>query len=214
MNIINEDILKILLAALLGAVLGFERQWRSKPAGLRTVMLVSIGSCLFTLASYKTALLFGQGSDSTRIASNIVTGIGFIGAGIIFRSEQNVHGLTTAATVWAVAALGMLSGIGSYGLAIETTVVLWFILEILQRVEKMFEKKWESRQYEVRYKNIGDHFLKHGEFFDNDINILSSKMEKAGDEIRVTWTIRTSANKHNAAVQKMLKDNRITAVDY
>src|SRR4051812_16320150 len=108
----GEDLLRLLLGAVLGGIIGMERQWSGKSAGFRTVMLVSLGSTLFTLMSYRIPGL----PTRDRIASTIVTGIGFIGAGLIFKSDQNIHGLTTAATVWAAAAVGMATGYGSYSL--------------------------------------------------------------------------------------------------
>ncbi|MBM2821511.1 MAG: MgtC/SapB transporter [Thermoleophilia bacterium] len=130
----QEELLRILLAAGLGAAVGIERELREHEAGLRTHMLVAVGSALFTLVSaYGFGEFFAQTGpivpvDPTRIAAQIVTGIGFLGAGAIIRQGANIRGLTTAATLWAVAAIGMAAGAGYYGGAVATTIVVIFAL--------------------------------------------------------------------------------------
>jgi len=129
-----EELLRIVLAAGLGAAVGLEREVREREAGLRTHMLVAVGSALFTLVSaYGFSEFFAQTGpvvpvDPTRIAAQIVTGIGFLGAGAIIRQGMNVRGLTTAATLWAVAAIGLASGAGYYFGAVATTVVVLIAL--------------------------------------------------------------------------------------
>ncbi len=119
------DVLKLLIAAGLGALLGFERERTKKPAGLRTHMLVALGSALFTIISID---FFPN--DPARIAAGIVTGIGFLGAGTIFRAKDHVQGLTTAASVWTVAAVGMAVALGYYALATIAVVLALIILEL------------------------------------------------------------------------------------
>jgi len=121
-----EMVLRILLAAGLGAAIGYQRERTHKPAGLRTHMLICVGSALFTVAS---SYGFGMGADPSRVAAGIVAGIGFIGAGaIIRRGEGIVAGLTTAATIWIVAAIGMAAGTGLYLLSGVTTAVALAVL--------------------------------------------------------------------------------------
>lgn len=134
--------LRILLAAILSMVIGIDREERDKNAGLRTHMLVGIGACLFTALS----LVAFPGSDTSRIASNIVTGVGFLGAGVIYRSEHRVHDLTTAASIWLTAALGMAVATDMWLLAIITTLIFWFVLRIM----------WHLRPY-LTTKLIDDH---------------------------------------------------------
>jgi putative Mg2+ transporter-C (MgtC) family protein len=138
----QEEMLRILLAAGLGAAVGVERELREREAGVRTHMLVAVGSALFTLVSaYGFGEFFTQGSpfvpvDPTRIAAQIVTGIGFLGAGAIIRQGPNVRGLTTAATLWAVAAIGLAAGAGYYAGAVATTIVVIFALWPLRIVTR------------------------------------------------------------------------------
>lgn len=132
MNIGLESVLRLLMAAALGALVGFQREHEKKPAGLRTHTVVCVGACLFCLVSIYG---FGESSDPSRIAAQVVAGIGFIGAGtILFLSRQHiVIGLTTAATVWAVAAVGLAVGAGLYILALAGALIIFGALYIPHR---------------------------------------------------------------------------------
>ena len=122
-----EMILRLLLATALGAVIGFQRERAGKPAGIRTYSLICIGSALFTIAS---ALGF-LGADPSRIAAGIVAGIGFIGAGAIMRRGEGIlEGLTTAATIWVVAGIGLAAGAGMYVIAPVATAIVLIVLYI------------------------------------------------------------------------------------
>lgn len=123
---------RILLAFLLGGVLGFERARRERPAGLRTHMLVAAGSAAFTVVSIYGFVGYGTVQDAGRVAAQIVTGVGFLGAGTIFRTPSTVRGLTTAASIWLVAAIGMLAGVGMYLLAVFATILGFVTLRWLR----------------------------------------------------------------------------------
>ena len=138
----GELIRRLLLAAVLGGALGFERELRQKSAGLRTNILVTIGAALFTLMSYELA--DAAGADPSRIAAQIVTGIGFLGAGAIIRRDGDVHGLTTAATIWVNAAVGVAVGGGEYHLAFIATGVTLGALFLLQPIEKIIDRRFGS----------------------------------------------------------------------
>ncbi len=130
---------RVVLAAILGGVVGFERELRGRPAGLRTFMLVSIGAALFTVVSIYGFVDGGRPmGDPGRVAAQVVTGIGFIGAGLVLRraEEGMVTGLTTAASIWAVAAIGMAAGTGRYWIAIFSTLVVVGVLDIVRRWEQ------------------------------------------------------------------------------
>lgn len=126
-----EATLLLALAALLSTVIGLDRESHQSPAGLRTHMLVGLGSCLFTLLSIHA---FATG-DPARVAAQIVTGIGFLGAGTIMQRKEGVHYLTTAASIWATAAVGMAVGAGAWFLAITGTLIIWFVLRIIRQFE-------------------------------------------------------------------------------
>ena len=125
----NEILLRLVVAALIGGIIGFERRSVHKPAGLRTHMLVSLGAALFTILSFG---VFPD--DPARIIAGIVTGIGFLGAGTIFRAKDHIKGLTTAASLWAVSAVGIGIGLGEYFLVAVSTILILLVLE-LNRIE-------------------------------------------------------------------------------
>lgn len=128
-------VLELLLASACGAVLGLEREIHRKPAGLRTNMLIALGATLFTYCSFSLFSEGGNRGDPARIAAQIVVGIGFIGAGTIMRHEDQITGLTSAATVWVVAAIGILIGANRWLAAITATVMALAILHLLVRLE-------------------------------------------------------------------------------
>jgi putative Mg2+ transporter-C (MgtC) family protein len=144
----EEALLRLALAAALGGAVGLEREFREREAGFRTHMLVSLGSALFTLASaygFRDFLVHGGNlvrTDPTRIAAQIVTGIGFLGAGAIIRQGLSIRGLTTAATLWVVAAIGLTTGAGYYSAAAITTLLvivsLWPLRIVSHRVLSRF----------------------------------------------------------------------------
>src|SRR6478672_3698668 len=125
--------IKLIVAAILGGIIGLERQIRDKPAGLRTNILICVGSTLFMSISTKVAQMLG--GDPTRIAAQIISGIGFLGAGAVLHSHGFVLGLTTAATIWVVAGVGMALGSGMYAVAVFTTAMSLAILYFLSFIE-------------------------------------------------------------------------------
>jgi putative Mg2+ transporter-C (MgtC) family protein len=134
-----DIVLRVVVALFIGAVIGIEREYRGHPAGVRTLAMVSVGSCLFTAAG----LFFVPGhiTDPTRIAAQVVTGVGFLGAGAIFRSDDGVKGLTTAATVWVVAALGMTVGFALYTLATCGALIVLIGLVLVRPLEIRFLRR-------------------------------------------------------------------------
>ena len=132
-----EIALRILMAAVLGGIIGYQRDKADKPAGIRTLVLIAFGSALFTVVSIE-----GFGADPARIAAGIVTGIGFLGAGsIIRRGEGIVEGLTTAATIWAAAGVGLAAGAGMYLISTVATVIIFVVLMIPKFPGKEEERK-------------------------------------------------------------------------
>ena len=129
-----EHIIQLLLAITLGGVIGFEREIKHRPAGLRTHMLVSLGAAIFTIVSVSFS------TDQARIAAAIVTGIGFLGAGSIISTRGHMHGVTTAATLWIVASIGLCVGVGQYWIAIIGTILVFVILQIKKVEEKIMPR--------------------------------------------------------------------------
>src|SRR6266853_981155 len=145
MNTITEDLIKLVLALVFGAIIGTEREYKTKAAGFRTVILIMVGSTLFTIVSG----IFGKNTDPTRVASNIVTGIGFIGAGAIFKEGNFVKGLTTAAVIWISAAIGMSIGIGQYEFAFLSLCIVMSVLLGFSWFQNIIDKSNVSKAYKI-----------------------------------------------------------------
>jgi putative Mg2+ transporter-C (MgtC) family protein len=142
-----EMTLRILLAFMLGALLGWERERAGRPAGLRTFMLVTAGSAAFTLVSIYGFRDLGTVRDPSRVAAQVVTGIGFLGAGTIWRTTSTVRGLTTAAGIWFAAAVGMMAGAGLYLVATTTAVCGFVCLQWLRSPARRAEMRGEPSRY-------------------------------------------------------------------
>jgi len=135
-NLQLELALRLVVAAVLGALIGLEREYHDHPAGMRTHLLVSVGSATFTVLSIEA--FKGPGADPARIAAQIVTGIGFLGAGAILKDSGGIRGLTTAASLWAVAAVGMAAGAAAWGVAGAATVIVLVSLWPLGEIERRY----------------------------------------------------------------------------
>lgn len=144
----SEILIRFLLAILWGGMVGAEREYRGKAAGFRTTIMISFGACFFTTMS----MAIGNPGNMDRIASNIVTGIGFLGAGVIFRGDNRVNGITTAASIWAVAAVGMGFGGGYYFAAACGSILILFILAVLPYVELYIDRINQSRVFTAKFK--------------------------------------------------------------
>jgi putative Mg2+ transporter-C (MgtC) family protein len=120
-----QMLLRLVLAVVLGALVGYERERKGKPAGVRTHGMVCLGAALFTVVSVYG---FGPGSDQSRVAAMIVSGIGFLGAGAVLHQRDGVHGLTTAASLWVTAAVGLAVGVGMAGMSVVTTALVFLLL--------------------------------------------------------------------------------------
>jgi len=206
-----EDLIKIGVAVLVGGIIGAERERHKKAVGLRTLILISVGSALFTILSIRIGINIG--GEPPRIAASIVSGIGFLGAGVILEERGKITGLTTAATTWLVAALGMASGAGEYWLAGITAVLAILVLMPLTRIEEYLEISNEQRTYEItteasweKYKEIRDLF-RH-----NKMNIERYKQEKKGKSMVLTFEVVGPMKKHDKIVQKLLSDKDIKEV--
>jgi len=146
-TVLSGTIARLVVAVLLGGAIGIERQLRHKPAGLRTNMFICFGAAMYTVLSDQLAQ--GYGGDHTRVAAQIIPGIGFIGAGSILHSRGSVVGLTTAATLFVVASVGMAAGGGLYITALFATIVILIALAVLGRLERRFAMKSMLVTYEV-----------------------------------------------------------------
>ncbi|HUJ94683.1 MAG TPA: MgtC/SapB family protein [Terriglobales bacterium] len=175
-EVLSTTIVRLAVAALLGAIIGLERELRHKPAGLRTNIFICFGAAMFTVLSNQLAA--GFGGDHTRIAAQIIPGIGFIGAGSILHARGSITGLTTAATLFVVASVGMATGGGLYITAVFATVVILIALALLGQLERRFELKSMRFTFEVTGKttdtvlNELSHVLDAEELGMEDVNAV------------------------------------------
>jgi len=138
------DLYHLLIALGIGAVIGAEREYRSKSAGLRTMIMVSMSSCLFTILSLKIGV-----ANPDRLAANILTGLGFLGAGVIFKDENRISGITTATTIWMTAAIGMAVGAGYIVLSLFAAFIVLIVLILLIYVQERIEDLHQARTYRI-----------------------------------------------------------------
>jgi putative Mg2+ transporter-C (MgtC) family protein len=206
----NEDIfLRLLLAAITGGIIGAEREYRNKSAGFRTLILISLGSCLFTIAS----ILIEENSKD-RIASNIVTGIGFVGAGVIFKSETGVKGLTTAATVWVTAAIGMALAVGLYMAAGIAVFFVLIVLNILGFVGNWLERTNVKINYKITFKNESSGDKEYESFMkQTGLHYVRPTMCKRGDELVFEYNVKGGEAKHRQLLEKLINDPRVVHFD-
>lgn len=203
----NELIIRFLLAVLWGGIIGSERQYRSKSAGFRTMIMISLGACFFTIISK----LIGGEINGDRIASNIVSGIGFIGAGVIFKGDNRVNGITTAATIWVVAAVGMGIGAGHYFASACSSVLMILILAILPYVEKFIDELNQLKVYSISTAYKEDSVKKIESLFKElDVKYRKISMHKTANQVDFEWEIQAHKTKHEELSAVLMINELIT----
>jgi len=208
-----EIILKLILAIVLGGLIGLEREFSQKPAGLRTNILICVGSAMMMI--FSEIVLSGKGAstaDALRIAAGVITGIGFIGAGTIIQSRGIVHGLTTASTLWAVAGLGLVIGAGYYLIGIIFTSLVILTLVLLRRVEESFFKKAVYHYHlKIRYKpEILSELKKLSSRFRIKMEDLNLKKEK--EFSHVSFSFSTSVEREKEFSRSLIRLGEITEI--
>ncbi|MBD1434524.1 MgtC/SapB family protein [Sphingobacterium sp. DN00404] len=181
----DVPIQSVLISILCGAVVGFEREFKNKSAGFRTIILICLGSTIFTLTSR-----MGNISDD-RIAANIVTGIGFLGAGVIYQGKFTVQGLTTAAVIWSMAGVGMMIGFENYALGFVLTFCMVVILSLFQKMENLLANIYFIRTIHVTFQNIEVAHLGEFENFMKEHKVKPQRkgVEKKGEHLTVVYEI-------------------------
>jgi len=209
--ITQSEINKFLLATLLCGIIGAEREYRSKSAGLKTMMMIGLGATLFTILSIN----IGPTSQD-RIASNIVTGIGFLGAGVIFKEENRVKGLTTACIIWIVAAIGMAVGSGYYEQAIGVTIVVMLALIVFPFLEEIGDRRFTKRIYRiVKQQHTNSDLESYEEVFRaSKLKPQRGKHQLVNNIITGNWTATGTPKNHQKFVERMLKDEDIIEFDF
>jgi putative Mg2+ transporter-C (MgtC) family protein len=191
--------LRLIFALLIGSLIGLERESKGKPAGMRTNMLMCMGSCLIMILSVEVASKGPNTADPGRIAAQVITGIGFLGAGTIIRSRVSVVGLTTAATLWFVAALGLVIGYGRFDLAAVTAVLIVLTLTAIGRLEDRLETK-EGLHVLRLLIHGGPDVLKRFKAIlaDHKITPESIKLEKRDQTVHINMEYIVSPSKHDS----------------
>ncbi|NSL86536.1 MgtC/SapB family protein [Chitinophaga solisilvae] len=207
-QIIEEDqLLKLLIALVIGAILGLEREYKRKPAGMRTMTLICMSSAVFTILSAE----IGYPNSPDRIASNILTGVGFIGAGVIFKNDFTIDGITTAASIWMAAAIGMAIGMSQYMLAVcamAGTLVVLILLEFLERrIARTNDKRiYTIFFYEDRFPHVDmEHTL-------NTFGLIFNMMMIVRKEnmIEVNYAVRGHRSKMEQLDEFLLQNKNIS----
>jgi putative Mg2+ transporter-C (MgtC) family protein len=212
---LNPDIAwRLILAVIVGGILGAEREYRSKSAGFRTMTLICLGATLFTILS---ELIGGKGTPD-RIASNVVVGIGFVGAGVIFKGDTHskASGVTTAAMIWVTAALGMGIGAGYEMISFLTCILVLVVLLAFSLLEKWIDHVNQIRDYKIvcnfekntlgRYEDLlRKHHLKFRRIRQtkNSTDIISSE-----------WVVQGSENNHRHFIHEVLKDPEVRSFEF
>jgi putative Mg2+ transporter-C (MgtC) family protein len=172
LNFNGELVLRLFVSLLIGTILGLEREYRSKAAGLRTMIMICLGSTIFT----EISMTIG-GDSMDRIAANIITGIGFLGAGVIFKDGLSVTGITTATAIWICAALGMAAGAGQYFISFIGTFVVLIVLIAFENVKKLVSRYHQSRSYKITFSKHDD----FGETIEDEVKRFNLKCIKERD---------------------------------
>ncbi len=201
-QIADADILvRILFSIILGSFIGLERELTNKSAGLRTQIMVCLGSCLFTILSiygFSTAVTLYPLGDPSRVAAQIITGIGFIGAGTVLRQGLTVTGLTTASTLWIVAAIGMACGCGQISVAVVSTILAVCILVIIRFVEHKLMSKNSKHMRKVKvsfvckYDEYDEIYKKLMDLFPEILDYNHKTIDEDGDMLKINAKVHSN----------------------
>ncbi len=203
---VSEIVIKLLLAILVGGLIGAEREYHDKAAGFRTITFICLGSTLFTILS----LELGGVRDPVRIAASIVAGIGFLGAGAILRNEGRIVGLTTASTIWIAAALGMGIGGGYFLLVGIATALILIGLWVFPLFDRLIHKKRETRTYHVVFSRSTEKNSQLEKVIDQcNLSIESFKKGLQGGEMVSVWRVHGSPQNHELLVNELILDKDI-----
>lgn len=212
----NADILlRIIFSIILGSIIGLERELTNKSAGLRTQIMVCLGSCLFTILSiygFSTAVTLYPLGDPSRVAAQIVTGIGFIGAGTVLRQGLTVTGLTTASTLWIVAAIGMACGCGKLNIAVVSTILAVAILVLIRMFEmKIMPKNLKHMRkikisFICKYDEYNEVYKKLVDLFPEIIDYNHKTVDEDGDMLKINAKVFSTEKSPVIHIYRKLED--------
>ncbi|OGS39155.1 MAG: hypothetical protein A2506_12050 [Elusimicrobia bacterium RIFOXYD12_FULL_66_9] len=208
------DSLSLFIALCLGAAIGLERELSDKAAGLRTNILICVGSCLFSIISRMVAQGV-PGADITRIAAQIVTGIGFLGAGAIMREGEHVTGLTTAATIWVVSAIGVSVGFGHYALGATVAIMTLVVQSVFPHLDAMIDELRQRHTFRI-VSTLDDEGLEEIKaiFRVADVKILRRKLMKKAGFYYSEWYASGPRLEQKDVVRKLLDNKHVQELTY
>ena len=213
-DLFSKTLVRLTLAAVLGGIVGLERELSRKPAGLRTNMFICFGSAMFTILSAELASEWGIG-DHTRIAAQIIPGIGFIGAGSILHAKGSVSGLTTAATLFVVASIGMACGGGLYLLAIFASMLLFLALHLLGWVERRFNLKPVMMNYMIESTQSGDDLVAdvNSILEDHGKQMQGMRLSRTNGQERLVFTVDGTRNEHRELANRLRQSDDLKGLE-
>ena len=202
-DLLSKTMVRLTLAAILGGIIGLERELKRKPAGLRTNMFICFGSAMFTALS--TDLAAAWGGDHTRIAAQIIPGIGFIGAGSILHAKGSVSGLTTAATLFVVASIGMACGGGLYLPAIFATMLIYLALHLLGLLERRFNLKPLMMNYIVVSEKSADDLVAEVNSIleDHGKEMQGLRLSRTNGKEKMVFSVDGTRSEHNELARRL-----------
>lgn len=201
-NLLSKTVMRLILSAFLGGIIGLERELKHRPAGLRTNMFICFGAAMFTILSEELAGSFG--GDHTRIAAQIIPGIGFIGAGSILHAKGSVTGITTAATLFVVASIGMACGGGLYLPAIFATLLIFMALEVLGWLERRLDLKPMIMRYAVEMERPADEMISEVNAVLETFSMESRgmRMSKTGGKPKMVFSVDATRRQQKLLMQE------------
>lgn len=206
-----EDLLRVLAALLVGGAIGLEREYRDKAAGFRTIILITVGATLFTMFS----LRLGGDDDPVRIAAGIVSGVGFLGAGVILRHQGEIVGITTAATIWLTAGLGMGIGSGNYATTAIAASAVLIVLWLFPVLELRIDRARETHNYAIVTELTGRARAElKASLTEHDLLLYEEKMGKTGDTLTLQWKVSGSHTSHEEFANSMLVAPGVIGFEY
>ncbi|MDH2207457.1 MgtC/SapB family protein [Empedobacter sp. GD03644] len=206
---VQNDLILICISIIIGVLIGTEREYRNKSAGLRTFILVSFGSCLFTILSIR----IGVGNPD-RLAANIITGIGFLGAGVIFKDDNKVAGITTATTIWATASLVMCIGAGYVYLGLLGSVIVLIILVGLTYLQNYIDDYHKIKNYTILTKSKEEYEYCQTLFKKFDLKFSVAKQHATDGNVSTTWLVRGKSKQHKMLMKQLLDDKIIKTYQF
>ncbi len=207
--IVKNELLLILISVILGLFIGAEREYRNKSAGLRTFILVCFGACLFTILSIKIGV-----ANPDRLAANIITGIGFLGAGVIFKGDNKIEGITTATTIWATASIGMAVGSGYIYIALLGTTLVLLILSALTYLQNFIDNYNKVREYRIAVTDSQDIKYCENVFKENHLRYQMLKQQYSQESFTIIWWLTGKNSHHEEVIRRLVDDPKIKAYQF